>query len=67
MMPDVVAVCSTPTCAVPVIVGVPVAGVLTYSSTGSMSSLVSVSLLSRSSVKLTLTLMVLPSSDATGV
>ena len=52
----------SPTCAVPLMVGAPVVGVLGLASTAVVAALVSDSWLSASSVKLTCTLMVLPTS-----
>ena len=72
-MPVVSAVSSSPTWAVPVMVGAPVAGVLeasccwTAKSTASVAALVNVVSFPASSVTMTLTLMVLPSSSATRV
>ena len=63
-MPDVDAVSICPTCAVPLIVGAPVAALLGLAATAAVASLVSDSSLPASSVKLTRTLMVLPSSAA---
>ena len=60
-----VSVC--PTCAVPVIVGAPVAGVLAAAATAAVAVLVSVSGLLASSVKITFTLIVLPRSAPTSV
>ena len=62
-MPDVSAVRVSPTRAVPVIVGVPVAGLFGFAATASVAALVSVSALFASSVKDTVTLTALPSSD----
>ena len=67
MMAAVPAVSVCPTCAVPVIVGAPVAGVLAAAETTAVAALVSVSGLLASSVKLTFTLMVVPWSAATSV
>ena len=67
LMAVVAAVSVCPTCAVPVIVGAPVAGVLSVAVTAVVASLVSASALLASSVKLTLTLIVVPWSAATSV
>ena len=67
MMAVVSAVSVCPTCAVPVIVGAPVAGVLSAAPTVAVAALVSLSALLASSVKLTVTLIVLPWSAATSV
>ena len=66
MMPVVTAVSVSSTRAVPVIVGAPVAGVLA-AATVPVAALVRISGLLASSVKLTLTLIVLPSSAAARV
>ena len=66
MMPPVTAVSVSPTRAVPVIVGTPVAGLLA-AATVAVAALVRISGLPSSSVKLTFTLIVLPSSAATSV
>ena len=66
-MPDVEAVSSSPTCGVPLIVGVPVAAVFSGGATASVAALVRLSSLPASSVKLTRTLSLSPSSAATGV
>ena len=66
MMPVVTAVSVSPTRAVPVIVGAPVAGVLA-AATVAVAALVRVSALLASSVKLTFTLIVVPKSAATSV
>ena len=66
-MAEVSAVNVSPTWAVPVIVGAPVAGLLGAASTAAVAALVSVSPWPASSVKDTLTLMVLPSSSAARV
>ena len=68
-MPDVFAVSVSPTWAVPLTLGAPVAGVLGVGAadTASVAPLVNVSSLPASSVKLTRTLMVLPSSAAATV
>ena len=63
-MAEVSAVSVSPTWAVPMIVGAPVAGLLGAASTAAVAALVNVSPLSASSVKDTRTLMVLPSSAA---
>ena len=62
--PDVFAVSVSPTWAIPLMVGAPVAGLLVVgaASTVSVAPLVSVSSLSASSVKLTCTVMALLSS-----
>ena len=65
-MPVVTAVSASPTRAVPVIVGAPVAGVLA-AATVPVAALVRVSELPSSSVKLTFTLIVVPASAATRV
>ena len=62
-----VAVSVWPTCAVPVIPGLPVAAVLAGRAMITDTLLVSVSALLASSVKLTLTLIVVPRSAVTGV
>ena len=67
MMAAVPAVSVCPTCAVPVIVGAPVAGVFGAAATAAVAALVSVSGLLASSVKLTVTLTVVPWSAATSV
>ena len=67
MMAVVSAVSVCPTCAVPVIVGAPVARVLAAASTVSVAALVSLSALPASSVKLTVTLIVVPWSAVTSV
>ena len=67
MMAVVTAVSVCPTCAVPAIVGAPVAGGLAAAKTAAVAALVSVSALLASSVKLTLTLIVVPWSAATSV
>ena len=67
MMPDVTALIGSPTTAVPVIVGAPVARLLSAAVTVTVAALVSVSALLASSVKLTRTLMVLPWSASTRV
>ena len=66
-MAVVPAVSVCPTCAVPVIVGAPVAGVLGAAETAAVAALVSVSALLASSLKLTVTLIVVPWSAATSV
>ena len=66
-MPVVTAVSVSPTCAVPVIVGMPVAGLLAAAATVAVAALERVSGLPSSSVKLTFTLIVLPRSAATRV
>ena len=66
LMPPVTAVSVSPTRAVPVIVGTPVAGLLA-AATVPVAALVRVSALLASSVKLTFTLIVVPSSAATSV
>ena len=66
-MPDVSAVSISPTWAVPLMVGAPVAGRLGRASTSPVAALVKVSSLSASSVKLTFTLIVLPWSASTRV
>ena len=69
-MPVVSAVRVSPTWAVPLMVGAPVAGVLGVggaAATALVTALVSSSSLPASSVKETLTLMALPSSSATRV
>ena len=67
MMAVVPAVSVCPTCAVPVIVGAPVARVLAAAETAAVAALVRVSGLLASSVKLTVTLTVVPWSAATSV
>ena len=57
----------SPTCAVPLMVGAPVAGLFGRASTVSVAALVSVSSLPASSVKVTRTLMILPRSVAWSV
>ena len=64
-MPDVDAVSVCPTCAIPLIVGAPVAALLGLAA--STALLVNDSSLPASSVKVTLTSMGLPSSAATRV
>ena len=66
-MSAVSAVSVCPTCAVPVIVGAPVARVFAAAVTVVVASLVSVSALPAVSVKLTVTLIVMPWSAATSV
>ena len=66
MMPVVTAVSVWPTRAVPVIVGAPVAGLLA-AATVAVAALVRVSVWLASSVKVTRTLIVVPSSAATRV
>ena len=69
-MPEVTAVSVSPTWAVPVMVGNPVAGVLGgggAAATAPVAALVRSSSLPASSVKDTLTLMALPASAATRV
>ena len=61
-MPDVAAVRVSPTWAVPLMVGAPVAAELGRAATAAVASLVRDSALPASSVKATLTLMVLPCS-----
>ena len=63
------AISVSPTCAVPVMEGAPVAGLLEAGAvtTESVAALVRVSSFSASSVKLTLTLMVSPTSSETNV
>ena len=61
-MPDVSAVSVSPTCAVPLMVGAPVAGLLGFASTAAVTALVRVSSFPASSVKDTVTLMAAPSS-----
>ena len=67
MMPVVTAVSVCPTCAVPLTVGAPVAGMFGGGATTAVAALVSVSEWPTSSVKLTRTLMALPWSAATRV
>ena len=67
MMAVVPAVSVCPTCAVPVIVGAPVAGVFAAAETVAVAALVSVSVLLASSVKITVTLIVVPRSASTSV
>ena len=65
-MPVVAAVSVWPTCAVPVMVGAPVGAVLVEAAvTVAVAALVSVSVWSRSSAKVTRTLRVVPRSAAT--
>ena len=59
---EVSAVSVSPTCAVPLMVGAPVAGLFGLAATAAVVALVSVSSLPASSVKDTFTLMALPSS-----
>ena len=66
-MPDVSAVNVSPTWAVPLMFGSPVAGVFGFASTAAVAALVSVSALPASSVKDTFTLMALPSSASARV
>ena len=68
-MPVVPAVSTSPTWGVPLMVGSPVAGRSGWgaAATASVAALVSVVSFSASSVKVTLTLMVWPSSSATRV
>ena len=66
-MVDVFAVSSSPSCAVPSMVSAPVGEVLGAGMTGAVDALKRVNLLSASSEKDTFTLMVLPTSAATGV
>ena len=66
-MADVSAVRVSPTWAVPVMVGAPVAGLLGVGAAASVAALVTVSSLPASSVKLTFTLMALPSSVSVSV
>ena len=66
-MPETPAVSVSPTWAVPLMVGWPVAGVLGLAATVSVAALVSVSGLPASSVKDTRTLTVLPSSESISV
>ena len=66
-MPDVEAVSASPTCAVPPIAGAPVAAVFSGGVTASVAALVRLSSWPASSVKLTRTLSLSPSSAATGV
>ena len=61
------AVSVSPTCAVPLMVGKPVAGVLGRAATAAIAVLVRISSLFLSSVKVTRTLMALPSSESTRV
>ena len=63
-MPVVEAVSVSPTCAVPVIVGAPVARVFGAAETAAVAALVSVSVWLASSSKVTLTLRVVPRSAA---
>ena len=65
-MPVVLAVSVSPTRAVPVMVGAPVAGLLT-AVTAAVAALVNDSALSASSLKDTWTLMALPTSAATSM
>ena len=67
MMALVTAVSVCPTCAVPVIPGTPVAAVFDAAATAAVATLVSVSALLASSLKLTLTLIVAPWSALTSV
>ena len=57
----------SPTWTVPLMVGCPVAGLLAFAATASVAALVTVSALPASSVKDTVTLMVLPSSASVSV
>ena len=69
-MPDVLAVSVSPTCAVPLMVGAPEAGLLgggSSATTAAVAALVNSSALPPSSLKDTLTLIALPTSPATGV
>ena len=66
-MSDTDAVSVSSTCGVPLIVGAPVAGLFGAASTGSLAALVTLSALPPSSVKLTRTLIVSPSSALTRV
>ena len=66
-MPVVSAVSVSPTWAVPLIVGAPVAGLLGAADTAAVAALVSVSSLPPSSVKDTCTVTVLPSSASASV
>ena len=66
-IPDTDALSVPPTCAVPSMVGAPVAGVFGGGSTGSVAALVRLSALPASSVKLTRTLIRSPSSALTSV
>ena len=66
-MPDVETVKVSPTCGVPLMVGNPVAVELGRAATVAVAALVRDSVWLASSVKLTLTLIVLPSSAATSV
>ena len=66
-MPETSSVSVSPTWAVPVILGAPVAGLLGFASTASVTALVRVSSLPASSVKLTVTLMGLPMSASARV
>ena len=66
-MPEVSAVNVSPTWAVPLMLGKPVAVVLALAATASVAALVRVSLFSASSVKETFTLIVLPWSASVSV
>ena len=66
-MPDVPAVSVSPTWAVPLMVGTPVGALLATAATAAVAALVRDSSLPPSSVKATLTLMVLPASEAARV
>ena len=66
-MPEVLAVSVCPTCAVPLMAGDPVAGLLELSATDAVGELVRDSSLPSSSVKVTFTLMILPKSVDTRV
>ena len=66
-MPDVSEVRVSPTWAVPLMAGAPVAGLLGFASTTSVAALVRVSAWPAPSVKDTVTLMALPSSASARV
>ena len=66
-MPEVSAVSVSPTCAVPLMMGCPVAGLLGLAFTASVATLVRLSACPLSSVKDTATVMTLPSSVSTSV
>ena len=66
-MPEVSTVSVSPTCAVPLMVGAPVAGLFGLGSTAAVAALVSVSWWLLLSVKITRTLIVLPTSVSTRV
>ena len=66
-MPSVDAVSVSPACAVPEMVGAPVAGEFGRAATAAVAALVNSSLFPASSVKLTRTLIVAPTSESASV